>query len=107
MLPANSISEGTTSSKHTQQEVEKMKGLTGLAAVVAAVVILTMSGWAVAAEPEKSVLPKVWDGKYHEASETGNLNRDAKTVKKESVSGDQTPKVEIGGRIYRIGIDTP
>ena len=84
-----------------------MKKRTGLAAVVAAVVILAMSGWVIAAEPEKSVLPKDWDGKYHEASETGTLSRDAKPVKKESVSGDQTPKVEIGGRIYRIGIDTP
>jgi len=78
-----------------------MKKRTGLAAVVAAV-----SGWAVAAEPEKSVLPKVWDWEYHEASGTWNLSRDAKTVKKESVSGDQTPAVEIGGRTYRIGIDT-
>ena len=66
-----------------------------------------MSGWAVAAEPEKSVLPKVWDRGYHKASETGNLNRDANSVKKESISGDQTPKVEIGGRIHRVGIDTP
>ena len=84
-----------------------MKELTGLAAVIAAVVILAMSGWAVAAEPEKSLLPKVWVWEYHDASETGTLSRDAKPVKKESVSGDQTPKVEIGGRIYRIGIDTP
>ncbi|OGP79383.1 MAG: hypothetical protein A2Z13_01430 [Deltaproteobacteria bacterium RBG_16_64_85] len=84
-----------------------MKKRTGLAAVVAAVVILAMSGWVVAAEPEKSVLPKVWDRGYHKASETGNLNRDANSVKKESISGDQTPKVEIGGRIHRVGIDTP
>jgi len=84
-----------------------MKRLTGLAGVVAAVVILAMSGWAVAAEPEKSLLPKVWGWEYHEASETGTLNQDAKPVKKESVSRDQVPVVEIGGRTYRIGIDTP
>ena len=84
-----------------------MKRRMGLAAVVAAVVILAMSGWAVAAEPEKSVLPKVWDWEYREASETGNLNRDAMSVKKESISEVQTSKVETGGRIYRIGIDIP
>lgn len=84
-----------------------MKKRTGLAAVVASVVILAMNGWAVTADPEKSLLPKAWVWEYQEASGTGNLNQDAKPVKKESVSGDQTPKVEIGGRIYRIGIDTP
>src|SRR4030067_1001000 len=84
-----------------------MKKRTGLAAVVAAGVILAMSGWGVAAEAEKSVLPKVWDRGYHKASETGNLNRDANSVKKESISGDQTPKVEIGGGIHRGGNGTP
>src|SRR4030067_84187 len=84
-----------------------MKKRTGLAAVVAAVVILAMSGWVVAAEPEKSVLPKVWDRGYHKASETGNLNRDANSVKKESISGDQTPKVEIGGGKHPGGNHPP
>jgi len=83
-----------------------MKKHMELTAVVAVAVTLAMSGWGVAAEPEKAKVPKIGDWEYFEASETGNLHPETRVLNKKSLSDDPTPRVEIGGRIFRIGVDT-
>ena len=55
------------------------------------------------ADPESAL---VWQ--VHPAMETGSLSVDnAKQLKSESVAKTEVPTVEIGGTVYRIGIDTP
>ncbi len=76
-------------------------------AIMAAAAIIIGSGAALAAEKPKAPEPGSWE--YRWAMETGTLPAsDAGTVKKDNARADaQVATVEIGGRVYRVGIDTP
>ena len=55
------------------------------------------------ADPESALAWQV-----RPAMETGSLSVDnAKQMKSEGGAGTEAPVVEIGGTVYRIGIDTP
>lgn len=55
------------------------------------------------ADPESAL-----GGQIAPAKETGNLSADdAKQLKSEGGARTEVPTMEIGGSVYRIGIDTP
>lgn len=59
--------------------------------------------------PRQSADPESAQGwQIRPAMEAGSLPvGHAKQLKSESVAKTEVPTVEIGGRVYRIGIDTP
>ncbi len=78
-----------------------------VAGIVTAAAILIGSGAALAAEKTKAPEPGTWE--YRWALETGTLP--ASDVAKAQTDSGRNDKsvatIEIGGRVYRVGIDTP
>ncbi len=75
--------------------------------IMAAAAIIIVSGAALAAEKPKAAETGSWE--YRWALETGTLPAsDAGKVQKDNARTDaQVATVEIGGRVYRVGLDTP
>jgi hypothetical protein len=94
-----------------------MKTYTARMAVLAVLAAITMVGSAFAgqtqAERERALRQRadpesglVW--KVRPAMETGSVSEEnAKQLKSEGGARTGVPTVEIGGVVYRIGIDTP
>ena len=80
---------------------------TGMVTAIMAAAIIIGSGAALAAGQPKAPEPGSWE--YRWALETGTLPAsDAGKPQKDSARADaQVATVEIGGRVYRVGIDTP
>ncbi len=78
-----------------------------VAAIMAAAAIVIGSGAALAAGKPKAPEPGSWE--YRWAMETGTLPASdaGKVTKGRAPTGEPVVTVEIGGRAYRLGIDTP
>jgi hypothetical protein len=77
-----------------------------MAAVVVAAATIIGSGAAQANEATKAPEPGTWE--YQWAMETGTLpsTGSAKPQNESRLAGEPVPTVEIGGLVYRVGIDT-
>ncbi len=75
--------------------------------IVAAAAIIIGSGAAFAGEKAKAPEAGTWE--YQWALETGTLpaSHAVKEQKNGAPAGERAATVEIGGRVYRIGLDTP
>jgi hypothetical protein len=90
-----------------KKEVGKMKKLTGLAAAAAAVIILVSGGQAFSAERQDFNYPNaVGDWQIAGPVEAGSLPKGEDLTKAKTGDLNAFAKVEYGGLVYRVGIDT-
>lgn len=77
------------------------------AGIVAAAAIIIGSDAALAGEQAKAPEPGTWE--YRQALETGTLPASDVAKAQNNIARNDKPvaTVEIGSRVYRVGLDTP
>ena len=84
-----------------------MKKIAKIAAIAAVAAVMAGSNVSFAAEEKNAKTPEFGTWEYQWALETGNLPSETGKPAAKPDSYRDIPTIELGGLVYRVGIDTP